>query len=216
VNVVDFQEGDEFGGRLIMTTAAGLIEFPFMGRLVPDASGVLAGAFKGRGFLEGVGEVRFDGFFQMLPDGAALVHAAYTFLYPDGSRDRGTTRLLRSFQPPDPVVPDIRGDWQGTARSDLMAEEREFALDITSQEGTSFDGVAQVSGIQPCVIVGTVGRGGQFLYIGVSPLEGGTLVLAGGLIEPLPEDGFGFNARFTRRFVSGALDLGTFEVRRLR
>jgi hypothetical protein len=165
------------------------------------------GHFKGKG-TGGAGDVKFTGLFQVLRDQGALVLATYKFTFPDGAVDQGTTRLLRSFTPPDPVTPpDITGDWSGTTRSDLTGQPMDITLQITSQRGTSFEGVEIVAGWHKDDIVGTIGVSGNFVYIGVSDVE---QVLVGGQFQPPPDDGL--NATYVRNLPTGVVDLGTFMV----
>lgn len=204
---VDRQDGSDFFGTLLMGAP---LPFAFQGKV--DA----AGGVKGKG-TGAAGEVRFSGHIQDLGDqGGALVLATYKFTPATGGPvDQGVTNLLRSYppepcQPPDPCEPpDIAGSWEGTSASDVSRRQETLALEI-SQDGTSFEGFEIVGGIIPCVIVGTVGVGGNFVYIGVGDPG---LVLVGGQFLPTPNDGL--DARYSRNFATGAVDLGTFTVRPL-
>jgi hypothetical protein len=212
---VDRQRGSDFSGTLLMGAPGGQLPFTFQGKA--DA----LGGFKGKG-TGPAGVVQFTGNIQGLGEGGALVLASYKFTFPGGTEDKGGTRLLRSFHPPDPIVPVITGTWHGTAMSDLTGQAMGFVLNITSQsaDGTSFQGTAEVSGIVPCTIVGTIGPGAvsgvdpqpfRFVYIGVSDVGH---VFVGGQVLPIPNDGL--TARFFRNFATGAVDLGTFMVTPLR
>ncbi len=200
-----------FFGTLQMGTPGGLLPFTFQGKLLDSL-----GHFKGSG--DGLaGHVNFTGIVQDLggdrggllvvgDQGGALVLASYKFTFPDGSVDQGMTHLLRSF-PPDPgAPPNITGTWRGTSMSDLTGQQMTLDLQII-QDGTSFEGVEIVGGIQPCVIVGTIGVRGNFVFIGVGDVG---RVLVGGQFTPPPDDSL--NARYFRALATGAVDLGTFMV----
>jgi hypothetical protein len=195
---VERQAGEDFFGTLLMGAPGGLLPFAFRGKVEAG------GAFKGRG--TGVaGDVRFTGILQDLRDGGALAHAGYRFTFPDGATDRGGTTLLRAFQPSDPFAPpDITGRWTGAETSVLDGRETGLDLLVTSQNGTSFEGVQTAGDIVPCAIVGTVGLGGHVVWIGVG--DPGTVLVGGGLSGPVPNDGL--QGTYSRAFVTGAVDLG--------
>lgn len=162
------------------------------------------GSLKLRGTNSVGREVRVTGTIQSLDHQGALLLASYkSTAAAGGPVDQGVTNLLRSFELPDPVGP-FTGTWRGTFVSDLSRQQGTLDLQITRQEGTSFEGVEIVGGIEPCAIVGTIDGEGHFVYIGFGSAG---RVLVGGQLQPPPDDGL--KATFSRNLATGAVDLGT-------
>ncbi len=196
------EEGNIFGVVFILPYLEEDSLYQGQGKLL-DAQG----SFKLRGTNSAGKEVRVTGTIQGLVHQGALLLASYRSTPATGGPvDQGVTNLLRSFVPPDPVTP-FTGTWRGTFVSDLNRQQGTVDLQITKQDGTSFEGVEIFGGIQACTIVGTIDGRGHFVYIGFG--DAGR-VLVGGQLSPPPDDGL--NATYFRNFVTGAVDLGTFTV----
>jgi hypothetical protein len=214
---LDSQRDSRFTGVVEIVTATASLVLELAGKMPLEGAGTMAA-----GGGVGAGKAKFTEFvIKDLAQGGALARASYKTTFPDGSVDKGTLTLLRSPVLPDPcppgdrcLPPDVAGVWRGTSASDLDGRETPLDLEITGQDGTSFEGCETVGGIVPCTkVVGTVGVGGQLVYIGAGPQ--GTVLAAGPIPndgEPTPNDGL--EARYVRAFAT-SLDLGTLTLRRI-
>jgi hypothetical protein len=203
---VDHQRGSDFSGTLDIEMPNEILTFQFRGKL--GAPGGVGVGVTGGGRAEGKAE--FRGIWQILDNEAALLLFGARFTSPNGSVFKGVTHLLRPFHPDPFGPPEVVGTWRGGSSSDLDSRRTTLDVRITRQEGTSFEGIETAGGIIPCTIVGTIAPGGHFVYIGVS--DQGRVLVGGQLLGDPPSESL--NARYSRTFVIGAVDLGRFKAAR--
>lgn len=157
--------------------------------LVGDSVYVIDGTVAASGEVSIIGNTansKWEGHLRLRDQGggAAMLLGSFNSINGGQMSDRGVAVLLHSFEPdPDQSPPDVRGTFDGAARSGLDGTELQMFLDFKGQQGTSLsDGrlaILDPRHDEPLTfdLVGTVAPTGEVVLTGLGP--GGFIRLTG-------------------------------------